>query len=144
MRSDLDRMLTEIAGSGIDPLFPLWGLPADTPLLARKMLDSGLKAVLTCVDPAQLDAKFVGRDFDEAFLRDLPATVDPCGERGEFHTFCCAGPMFARPIQIRRVETRLCDRFWFADLAAANASLGGSSISIVAAPWLVCRLLLQV
>jgi uncharacterized protein (TIGR00290 family) len=118
--------IRQLAGSGIDPLFPLWGLPADTPLLARKMLDSGLKAVLTCVDPAQLDARFVGRDFDEAFLRDLPATVDPCGEHGEFHTFCSAGPMFACPIQIHRVETRLCDKFWFADLAA-SALPGGST-----------------
>jgi uncharacterized protein (TIGR00290 family) len=109
--------IRQLADSGIAPLFPLWGSSADTPLLARKMLDSGLKAVLTCVDPAQLDAAFVGRNFDELFLRDLPVTVDPCGERGEFHTFCTAGPMFARPIDVHPGETRLCDGFWFADLA---------------------------
>jgi uncharacterized protein (TIGR00290 family) len=112
--------LRQLAGSGLDALFPLWRPAADTPLLARAMVDGGLKAVLTCVDPAQLDGRFVGRDFDDRFLADLPAGVDPCGERGEFHTFCCAGPMFARPIPVRVTEALLRDGFWFADLTPAS------------------------
>jgi uncharacterized protein (TIGR00290 family) len=107
----------QLAGSGIEPLFPLWGTPQDTPILARQMLDAGLRAMLTCVDPAQLDGRFVGRMFDDALLAELPPGVDPCGERGEFHTFCCDGPMFARPIPVRFIDAILRDRFWFADLA---------------------------
>jgi diphthamide synthase (EF-2-diphthine--ammonia ligase) len=80
------------------------------------MLAGGLRAVLTCVDPKQLDPRFVGREFDEALLHELPATVDPCGERGEFHTFCHAGPMFATPIPVRLGETVCRDGFWFTDL----------------------------
>lgn len=80
------------------------------------MLAAGLRAVLTCVDPNQLDGPFIGRWFDADFLADLPPGVDPCGERGEFHTFCCAGPMFAAPIAVRVGEVTLRDGFWFADL----------------------------
>ncbi len=110
--------IRQLVGTGIDPLFPLWGTPADTPALARRMVEAGLQAVLTCVDPVQLDRRFVGRWFDAALLADLPASVDPCGERGEFHTFCCAGPMFATPIVVRVGEATLRDSFWFADLVA--------------------------
>lgn len=106
----------QLAGTGIEPLFPLWGTPADTPALAREMLAAGLRAVLTCVDPKHLDGRFVGRWFDADFLADLPPGIDPCGERGEFHTFCCAGPMFAAPIPMRVGEATLRDGFWFADL----------------------------
>lgn len=106
----------QLAGSGIEPLFPLWGTPADTPALAREMLAAGLRAVLTCVDPKQLDGRFVGRQFDADLLASLPPGVDPCGERGEFHTFCCAGPMFAAPIAVQVGETRFCDGCWFVDL----------------------------
>jgi uncharacterized protein (TIGR00290 family) len=121
----------QLAGTGIEPLFPLWGAPADTPALAQRMLDAGLRAVLTCVDPRQLDERFVGRAFDAALLRELPAAVDPCGERGEFHTFCHAGPMFAAPVPVR-VGASVCrDGFWFADVehagelsAAAPAATG--------------------
>ncbi|HEV3144043.1 MAG TPA: ATP-binding protein [Gemmataceae bacterium] len=105
-----------LAGTGLEPIFPIWGTPADTPPLARQMLAGGLQAILTCVDPKQLDRKFVGRDFDAELLRDLPASVDPCGERGEFHTFCHAGTMFQRPLAVRVGEKVDRDGFCFADV----------------------------
>jgi uncharacterized protein (TIGR00290 family) len=111
----------QLAGTGIEPLFPLWGTSEDTPALAHRMLDAGLRAVLTCVDSRQLAARFVGREFDTALVRELPATVDPCGERGEFHTFCYAGPMFRAPIPVRPGELVNRDGFYFADLQAASA-----------------------
>ncbi len=91
----------------------------DLGALAREMLDGGLRAVLTCVDPRQLDARFCGRDFDAALLDELPTTVDPCGENGEFHTFCFAGPMFERPIAIHRGEQVTRDGFCFTDVLPA-------------------------
>jgi uncharacterized protein (TIGR00290 family) len=106
----------QLANTGIMPLFPLWGTPADTPVLARTMLANGLRAHLTCVDPRQLDGRFVGREFDANLLAELPASVDPCGERGEFHTFCHGGPMFAAPIPIRLGECVVRDGFHFADM----------------------------
>jgi diphthamide synthase (EF-2-diphthine--ammonia ligase) len=106
----------QLAGSGIEPVFPLWGSPADTPRLAREMIAAGLLAVVTCVDPKQLHGSFVGRAFDVEFLADLPRETDPCGERGEFHTFCHAGPMFARPIPCRVGERVERDGFHFADV----------------------------
>src|SRR5580765_7286291 len=81
-----------LAGTGMAPLFPIWGLPTDD--LAREMVEVGLRARVTCVDPRQLPPSFAGRDFDAAFLSELPEHVDPCGERGEFHTFAYDGPMF--------------------------------------------------
>jgi uncharacterized protein (TIGR00290 family) len=106
----------QMAGTGIEPLFPLWGRPEGTAALAREMLDGGLRAVLTCVDPQQLAGAFVGRSYDAALLAELPPGVDPCGERGEFHTFCWAGPMFAAPIPVRVGETVTRDGFCFADV----------------------------
>ena len=106
----------KLAGTGIDPLFPIWTTQSETPQLAREMLAAGLQAVLTCVDPKQLDPRFVGRWFDGDLLRELPPGVDPCGERGEFHTFCCAGPMFREPIRVTLGESMLRDGFWFADV----------------------------
>ena len=87
------------ASAGLTPLLPLWGL--STPDLARDMMRGGLRAQVMCVDPRHLSPQFAGRAFDAAFLDDLPPTVDPCGERGEFHTFTCAGPMFDQPISVR-------------------------------------------
>jgi uncharacterized protein (TIGR00290 family) len=110
----------QLAGTGIAPLFPLWGTPADTPALARTMLAGGLRAILTCVDPRQLDGGFVGREFDGQLLTELPRSVDPCGERGEFHTFCYAGPMFAQPIPVRVGECVFRDGFHFADVQEGN------------------------
>ena len=103
-----------LAPTGVTPLFPLWGTPTDA--LARRMVEGGLRARLTCVDPKSLDARFAGREFDAALLAELPATVDPCGEGGEFHTFAYAGPMFRRPIPIRTGEIVTRDGFVFADL----------------------------
>jgi len=106
----------QMAGTGVEPLFPLWGMPSDTPKLAREMIGAGVKAVLTCVDPKQLDARFVGRQFDYELLDELPDEVDPCGENGEFHTFCYAGPMFAREIPVQLGEKVVRDGFQFIDV----------------------------
>ena len=104
----------KMAASGLDLLFPLWQIP--TAALAREMIDGGLRAKITCLDPRLLDASFTGRDFDEPFLRDLPAAVDPCGENGEFHTFVYSGPMFSAPIPVRLGEIVGRDGFVFADV----------------------------
>ncbi len=112
-----DYRLQKLAGTGLTARFPLWGRPTDA--LAREMIAGGLQARLTCVDPRALESAFVGRPFDVDLLRDLPAGVDPCGERGEFHTFCHAGPMFGRPIPIVPGEVVTRDGFTFADLRPA-------------------------
>lgn len=109
-----DYRIRMMADTGIEPLFPLWG--SDTTELARRMIDDGLRAVLTCVDPKQLAARFAGRRYDADFLAELPPGVDPCGERGEFHTFCHAGPMFAGEIAVRVGETVSRDGFCFTDV----------------------------
>lgn len=103
-----------LAKCGIAPVFPLWG--RDTRILAQEMLAGGLRAYLTCIDPKKLDASFAGRAFDEKLLADLPPSVDPCGENGEFHTFACAGPMFTSPILVDPGEIVVRDGFVFADL----------------------------
>jgi uncharacterized protein (TIGR00290 family) len=110
----------KLSGTGIAPLFPLWGMPTDE--LAREMISSGLRAVLTCVDPQQLAAEFAGREFDEQLLRELPAHVDPCGERGEFHTFAYDGPMFEKPVETKAGEIVERDGFVFADLLSRSDS----------------------
>src|SRR5262245_51391554 len=104
----------QLAGTGIEPLFPLWG--RDTRVLAREMIDGGLKAHVTCVDPAKLDRAFAGRTFDRALLADLPGGADPCGENGEFHTFVSAGPMFRAPVAVQPGAVTERDGFVFADL----------------------------
>ncbi len=106
----------QLAPTGIEPLFPLWCSPRETPALARAMLDGGLKAVVTCVDPNKLPATFAGRAYDATMLADLPPGIDPCGERGEFHTFCFDGPMFSQPIAVRVGEILSRDGFSFADI----------------------------
>lgn len=112
---DIRRYREErLAGTGLTPIFPLFG--ADTTALAAGMLAAGLGAKLTCVDPRVLDGAFAGRDFDRALLNDLPASVDPCGERGEFHTFAYQGPMFSRPIPVETGEVVNRDGFVFADV----------------------------
>jgi len=114
--------VAQLAGTGIDPIFPIWGTRADTPALARAMIDAGLRAVLTCVDPRRLSPSFAGRSFDENLLADLPADVDHCGENGEFHTFCHAGPMFATPIAISVGDVIERDGFHFADVKSLGRS----------------------
>lgn len=105
-----------LAGTGLTPLFPLFG--SDTTQLGRTMIESGLKARLTCVDPRALDPRFVGREYDTALLDELPRSVDPCGEHGEFHSFAYDGPMFRAPIPVVGGEVVERDGFWFADLLA--------------------------
>lgn len=105
-----------MSGTGIEPLFPLWGTADETPRLSHAIIDAGLRAVLTCIDPKQMPETFLGRDYDVQLLNELPPSVDPCGERGEFHTFCYAGPMFDRSIAIQTGETVNRDGFWFCDL----------------------------
>jgi uncharacterized protein (TIGR00290 family) len=100
--------------TGIEPLFPLW--QRNTRDLAQTMIDGGLKATLTCVDPNQVSPDFAGRPFDAELLRDLPEGADPCGENGEFHTFVHAGPMFREPISIRVGERVERDGFQFVDV----------------------------
>lgn len=113
---------TMLAGTGIVPLFPLWGTAANTAGLAQEMLAGGLRAVLTCVDPKQLPVKFCGRAYDQTLLDELPAGVDPCGENGEFHTFCYAGPMFAHDIPITVGTSLTRDGLCFTDLLPAASA----------------------
>ncbi|HUH63551.1 MAG TPA: hypothetical protein VLZ50_11155 [Terracidiphilus sp.] len=115
----------QLTGTGLEPLFPLWELPTGT--LAREMIDAGLRARIACVDTKQLDASFAGREFDLDLLRDLPVGIDPCGERGEFHTCVYAGPMFAEPIPLEAGEVVLRDGFAYADFAATAGCIGISS-----------------
>jgi diphthamide synthase (EF-2-diphthine--ammonia ligase) len=103
-----------LAKVGMQAAFPLWG--RDTRELAREMVDSGLRAVLTCVDPRRLPASFAGRIYDHTLLRDLPADVDPCGENGEFHTCVIAGPMLSSPLAVTIGEVVERDGFVFADV----------------------------
>lgn len=105
----------QLAPTGLEPLFPLWR--RDTRGLAREMIAEGLQARLTCVDLKQLAAEFAGREFDESFLRDLPAAVDPCGERGEFHTCVYAGPMFSEAMALEAGEVVEREGFAYADFS---------------------------
>lgn len=100
-------------GSGIEPVFPLWGRP--THALLEEMLAGGLRACLTCVDPRVLPAAFAGRELTSELLASLPSGIDPCGENGEFHTFVFDGPMFAYPLDIEMGEVVTRDGFVFAD-----------------------------
>jgi len=104
----------QLEGSGLEPLFPLWHEP--TAPLARRMIDAGVEAFLTCVDPKRLTPSFAGRKFDHAFLDELPVDVDPCGENGEFHTCVLAGPMFRQPVPAAAGAVVERDGFYFADL----------------------------
>lgn len=120
VRAYRERLLERL---GWQPVFPLWG--KDTAQLARQFVDQGYRAVITCVDTTQLGAEFAGREFDAALLDDLPATVDPCGERGEFHTCVYDGPIFRRPLSLQCGERVRRDvRFEYCDL-----TLTGSNVS---------------
>lgn len=110
----------QLEGSGLQPMFPLWREP--TAPLARRMVDAGVEAILTCVDPKQVPASFAGRKFDHALLDELPRGIDPCGENGEFHTCVLAGPMFSEPIPALVGEIVERDGFRFADLVPAVAA----------------------
>jgi uncharacterized protein (TIGR00290 family) len=105
--------IDRLAGSGLEPLFPLWGRP--TRELAMEMIRGGMRAKIACVDTQALDASYVGREFGAALLDALPEGVDPCGEKGEFHTCVYAGPMFREPVEIEAGETVARERFVWAD-----------------------------
>jgi uncharacterized protein (TIGR00290 family) len=109
-----DYRLKKLAGTGLEAIFPVWGIPTEQ--LAEEMVAGGLKAYLACVDPRVLDRSFAGRRFDAQLLKELPAGVDHCGERGEFHTFACGGPMFSRSIGVTPAEVVERDGFVYADL----------------------------
>ena len=111
--------IEHLAPTGLEPLFPLWLIP--THELARTMIAGGLQARISCVDTEKLPASFAGREFDEELLRDFPAGIDPCAERGEFHTCVYAGPMFKAPLPIENGEIVTRDRFVFADFALPAA-----------------------
>jgi uncharacterized protein (TIGR00290 family) len=108
----------QLKNSGLEPIFPVWGIP--TRELAHSMINAGLRAKIACIDCKHLSADFVGREFDEKLLSDLPPQADPCGEYGEFHSCVYAGPMFraAVPVELGDIVTR--DRFIFADLLLAS------------------------
>jgi uncharacterized protein (TIGR00290 family) len=105
----------QLKPTGLEPLLPLWQIP--TAELARTMLAAGLKARITCIDPSKIPATFAGREFDAAFLADLPSETDPCAERGEFHTCVYAGPMFSRPLALEQGEVVHRNGFVFADFS---------------------------
>ena len=107
VRAYRERLLNQL---GWTPVFPLWG--RDTGRLAREFINQGFRAILTCVDTTQLEPEFAGREFDSALLADLPDAVDPCGERGEFHTCVYDGPIFRQPLLLERGERVQRDN-WF-------------------------------
>jgi uncharacterized protein (TIGR00290 family) len=113
-----DYRVRQLAGSGLTPLFPLWQIPTDR--LGREMIAAGVEAKITCVDPKTLAKSFAGRDYDLQFLEDLPATVDPCGENGEYHTFVWDAPVFSRPLPVRQGKIVERDGFVFADFCEAR------------------------
>ena len=104
-----------LAKIGMKGIFPLW--KRRTSDLARDFIHAGFRAVITCVDSEALDKRFAGREFDKAFLSELPSGIDPCGENGEFHSFVYDGPVFKNWIRHTRGEMVLRDqRFWYLDL----------------------------
>lgn len=116
--------IEKLAGTGLEPVFPVWcaDLGISTADLAREMIAGGLRAHLTCIDPRSLNSSFAGRSFDASLLADLPSGVDPCGERGEFHSFAFAGPIFTRTVSVLPGETVERDNFIYADLLPASAN----------------------
>ena len=115
VRAYREALLDRLGWTGV---FPLWG--RDTTALARRFVDQGYRAILTCVDTTQLDAEFAGRELDAALLASLPAGVDPCGERGEFHTCVYAGPVFDRPLPLMPGDrVRREGRFEYCDVLLA-------------------------
>jgi diphthamide synthase (EF-2-diphthine--ammonia ligase) len=110
----------QLQPTGLEPLFPLWQIP--TAALAREMIASGLRAKVVCVDTKQLPGSFAGREYDTALLDELPPGIDPCAERGEFHTCAYAGPMFASPINLEPGEIVIRDGFVFADFQEHKTS----------------------
>ena len=115
--------VARLRGSGLEPLFPLWKKP--TAGLAREMIDGGVSARITCLDPRVMPRELAGRVFDHALLDELPPGVDPCGERGEFHTCVVAGPMFTQSINVAVGEIVERDGFVFVDLVPQEGIVTG-------------------
>jgi uncharacterized protein (TIGR00290 family) len=113
-----------LAGTGLEPIFPLWGL--NTAELVRSMLSAGLKARIVCVDPKKLSKEFAGCDLDESLLKRFSSEVDHCAENGEFHTCVYAGPMFRKPIAVEGGDVVERDGFVFADLKLSPDAVGAS------------------
>ncbi|HUY95094.1 MAG TPA: hypothetical protein VMU71_07330 [Terracidiphilus sp.] len=113
LRDVRDYREKQLAPTGLEPLFPLWEIP--TGQLALEMIAAGLRAKLVCVDSRQLDPSFAGRDFDASLLSDLPKGIDPCGERGEFHSCAYAGPMFSAPVALQAGDSVHRDGFVYTD-----------------------------
>ena len=105
---------TNLSETGINPLFPLWGIPTNE--LSKEMVKGGLRAKITCIDPKHLPAEFAGHEYDNAFLEQIPDNVDPCGENGEFHSFVYDGPMFTSKVNVCVGETVTRDGFVYTDL----------------------------
>ncbi len=105
----------KLNGTGITPIFPIWGIPTDK--LSKEMIGSGLRAVITCIDPKQIPKELIGREYNESFLNDIPDGVDPCGEKGEFHSFVFDGPMFKKHMEISVGNVVQRDGFVFVDVA---------------------------
>jgi uncharacterized protein (TIGR00290 family) len=106
-----------LAAAGKQGLFPLWA--RDTRELAREFIAAGFEAIIVCLDPGAVDPSFAGRSYNEQLLAELPASVDPCGENGEFHTFVHAGPLFVEPIACKTGEIVEREGFVFCDLTPA-------------------------
>ena len=119
-----DYRIQKLNGTGITPVFPLWCSPTATTALAQEMCATGLQARIVCLDPTRLDPAFIGRDFDAQLLRDLPPTVDPCAEKGEFHTLAYNGPVFAHPLMLRRGDTVTRDGLVYTDFEINGAAHG--------------------
>ncbi len=114
--------IQQFANTGLEPIFPIWCDDKEdaTASLAREIINSGFEAIITCIDSEQLSSEFLGRHYDLDLLRDLPKHVDPCGERGEFHTFCFAGPSFQQAIRIQPGVRSNNDRFHSLELALSQ------------------------
>ena len=114
-----------LAGTGLTPIFPLWGIP--TPQLARDMIAGVLRARISTLDPRVMPRELIGAEFDEALLAKLPPSVDPCAERGEFHTCVTAGPMFARPLNVVTGQVVEREGFVYGDLVLASPTVSPSA-----------------
>ena len=122
-----DYRLRTLAGTGLEAVFPVWGVP--TGELAGEMLAAGVQARLTCVDPRRVSAEWAGRAWDTALVEEIGrrAGVDVCGENGEFHTFCWAGPMFAREVRVEAGERVERDGFCYAEMVGEGGAVGAGS-----------------
>lgn len=110
---------TLLQGTGITPLFPLWGI--STKALSKQIVSNGLKAVITCINANELSQEYAGREYNESFLEDIPDTIDPCGENGEFHTFAFDGPIFQYPIKVVAGETICRKGAYFTDFLLSKS-----------------------